>query len=79
MLTCVIRFLRVVWNTHCCRNRAKKNLLKGLPPVMLMRAEHEVLWDEISEMGRTIAGAGQEVRSLLLLLFRCYALVRPDV
>lgn len=42
--------------------RAKKRLLKGLPPVLLMRAEHEILWDEISEMGRNLAEAGQEVR-----------------
>lgn len=37
-------------------------MLKGLPPVLLMRAEHEVLWDEIFEMGRNIADAGREVR-----------------
>lgn len=42
--------------------RAKKWLLKGLPPVLLMRAEHEILWDEISEMGRNLAEAGQEAR-----------------
>lgn len=69
-------------HTLPCKNRlvhrAKKWLLKGLPPVLLMRAEHEVLWDEISEMGRIIAGAGQEVR-LLLLLFLCHTLVRPEV
>ena len=45
--------------------RAKKWLLKGLPPVLLMRAEHEILWDEISEMGRNLAEAGQEVGTLL--------------
>ncbi|CAM9257882.1 unnamed protein product [Pylaiella littoralis] len=41
--------------------RAKKRLLKSLPPVLLQRAEHEVLWDEIFEMGRNLADAGQEV------------------
>lgn len=41
--------------------RAKKRLLRGLPPVLLMRAEHEILWDEISEMGRNLEEAGGEV------------------
>lgn len=41
--------------------RAPNRMLKCLPPVMLIRAEHEILWDEISEMGRNLADAGQEV------------------
>lgn len=45
--------------------RAKRRLLKGLPPVLLMRAEHEILWDEISEMGRNLVEAGQEVRCMV--------------
>lgn len=36
-------------------------MLRGLPPVVLMRAEHEILWDEISAMGRKLEDAGQEV------------------
>lgn len=40
-------------------------MLRGLPPVQLMRAEHEILWDEISEMGRNLADAGVEVSGRL--------------
>lgn len=54
--------------------RAKKRLLKGLPPVLLMRAEHEILWDEISEMGRNLAEAGQEV--ICFLSFVCWVGLR---
>lgn len=36
-------------------------MLRGLPPVMLIRAEYEILWDEISALGRKIVGAGGEV------------------
>eukprot|EP00904_Undaria_pinnatifida_P003049 jgi/Undpi1/12745/HiC_scaffold_6.g02413.m1 len=41
--------------------RASKRMLHGLPPILLLRAEHEILWDEISQMGQNLANAGQEV------------------
>ncbi|CAM9152080.1 unnamed protein product [Ascophyllum nodosum] len=41
--------------------RASKGMLRGLPPVLLIRAEHEILWDEILDFGRNIAEVGHEV------------------
>ena len=37
-------------------------MLRGLPPTLLLRAEHEILWDEISQMGQNLVNAGQKVR-----------------
>lgn len=37
-------------------------MLRGLPPVMLIRAEHEILWDEVLALGRKIVDVGGEVR-----------------
>ncbi|CAM9401485.1 unnamed protein product [Laminaria digitata] len=44
--------------------RAPKRMLRGLPPTLLLRAEHEILWDEISQMGRNLANAGQKVEEI---------------
>ena len=44
------------------KRRASKRMLRGLPPTLLLRAEHEILWDEVSQMGQNLANAGQEVR-----------------
>ena len=40
-------------------------MLRGLPPVLLIRAEHEILWDEILDFGRNIAEVGHEVRAFV--------------
>ena len=39
--------------------RASKCML--LPPILLLRAEHEILWGEISQIGQNLAIAGHEV------------------